>query len=377
MKNCFRAPRIFLPRGGFEKWAVPAADSHPDRDFWERVARNVGSAPSSLNCILPDVYSEEEDGSIEGVTAAITAALTEEKLERIGRGFVLTERNLKGGVRTGIVAALDLEEFSFARGEVSPARATEGPSPRVKALLELRRKALLEFPHTLLIYRDKKCRLIRDLNGLDLEILYDFPLMEEGGNIRGSFIPEEYAYDVAAEMTSRGEPAFAVADGHDELIAAKMYWEEIKPKLKGAELRNHPARYALVECINLYDPAVELFPVHRVVTETDGEAFCDYFSKKVKCTRRGNTLTLAASDANGVRAADEVISAYLRAAGGRVEYTNAPFSRGEEGTAVLLRPMEKEDLFYELKGGELLPKMFTVGEENKRYCLEGREISYD
>lgn len=382
MKNCFRAPRLFLPRGGFEKWAVPAADSHAgDRNFWERVARNVGNAPSCLRFILPDVYDGEEADAADAVAAGIYDALAEEKLDRVGRSFLFIERTLRDGrVRTGILAALDLEQFSFARREVTPVRATEGPSPRAEVLKAVRAKALLEFPHTLLFYRDKKNRLAKDLAACDLETLYDFPLMEEGGRICGSFIEERYAYDVAEDMMSRGEPCFAVADGHDEIIAAKMYWEELKPTLKGAEIRNHPARFALVECINIYDSAVEIRPVHRLVTDTDGAAFADYFAKNIKCKRQGNFLyCMLPAGADAVRRADAVIAAYLRANGGRVEYfEDADALARSEGIGVIFRPIEKDDIFYDIKGGELMPRhTFTIGEENKRYSLEGREISYD
>ena len=380
MKNCFRAPRLFLSRGDFERWAVPASDSHPeDREFWERVARKVGNAPSSLHCTLPDIYHSEEDA--EGTAWYMYNVLAAERIERIGRGFMVTERTLKSGlVRTGIVAALDLEVFSYARGEITPARATEGPSPRAEELLPLRRKAVLEFPHTLLFYRDKKNKILRDIELADTETLYEFELMEEGGKMRGSFVPASDAYDIAEDMASRGEPCFAVADGHDEIIAAKMYWEEIKPTLKGAALRNHPARYALVECINLYDPAVELRPVHRFITDTDMAAFVDYFRKNIRCKQDGNMLLVdLPAGAEGTARVDEVISAYCKANGGEVHYSDdiAAFSQ-LEGAGVILKAMEKDDLFYDLKGGKLMPRhTFTIGEENKRFSLEGREISYD
>ncbi len=382
MKNCFRATRLFLPRGGYERWAAPAADSHPcDRDFWERVARKAGNAPSSLSCILPDVYSDEEEGAADGAAYYIYSILTTERIERVSRGFIITERKLKSNfVRRGAVAALDLEQFSYARGEITPVRATEAPSSRTEALIGFRQKALLEFPHTLLFFRDKKNTLLRSMDENDYDELYEFSLMEEGGHIRGVYCPEEDAYDLAADMATRGEPCFAVADGHDEIIAAKMYWERLKPSLKGNELKNHPARYALVECINLYDPAVDLFPVHRLVTETDAAAFADMFAKNVKCKRDGNVLSCSLAGAEGVRRADEVIAAYLRTNGGRVEYLDGskPLKAVGEGALVLFKGMEKDDLFYDLKGGELMPRhTFTIGEDNKRYCLEGREISYD
>ncbi len=382
MKNYFRAPRLFLPRGGFEKWAVPAADSHSrDRDFWERVARNVGNAPSSLRCILPELYVKDGEDVIENAAASIADALAEEKLERVGRGFILTRRTLKNGaVRMGIVAALDLEYYSFERGEITPVRATEAPSHRTDVLQKFRSKTLIEFPHCMLFYKDKKNRLKKMMEGADLETLYDFPLMEEGGNLKGSYIPADCAPEIAAEMASRGEPCFAVADGHDELAAAKMYWESLKPKLKGAELKNHPARFALAECVNLYDPAVELLPVHRFITDTEFAPFIDYFTKNIKCRRENNMLFCELAGIEGVRRADKVIGAYLYANGGRVTYVES----GEEmkslgeGVGVLFAAPEKEDLFYDLKSGELMPRhTFTLGQENRRYCLEGREISYD
>lgn len=383
MKNCFRAPRLFLSRGGFEKWAAPAADSHPEGgEFWERVAMKVGNAPSSLYCILPDYRTEDAEVYADAAAAATIAALSEETVERIGRGFILTERKLKNGaVRTGIVAALDLEQYSYARGEITPARATEGPSSRTDLLLRMRKRALLEFPHTLLFYRDKKNKVSQITEEMELEILYDFDLMADGGHIRGSYIPREVAGEVAAAMVSRGEPCFAVADGHDELVAAKRYWEGIKPTLRPSECKNHPARFALVECINLYDPAVELFPVHRLITDTDEEAFADYFSRNVRCKRQGNviTCTFPAGPAS-IAKADAVIDGCLRVNGGNVSYSEDAENllKKGEGVLVLYPPMKKDDLFYALKGGELMPRhSFTIGEDNKRFCFEGREITYD
>lgn len=382
MRNCFRATRLFLPRGGFEKWAVPAADSHPhDGEYWERVAQKIGNAPSSLWCILPVALREERgEKSLLAAAYAMRKYLTYEKFDRVGRGFILTERKLKSGlVRTGIVAALDLEHYSFERGEISFVRATEAPSPH-EELLTLRRQAILEFPHTLLFYKDKNNELIEKLNGLDLEVLYHFPLMDDGGNLRGSYIPEEFTRAVVSSMFSRGEPSFAVADGHDELAAAKMYWEEVKKTLLPKEIKSHPARFALVECINLYDPSVRILPVHRLVESEDKEVFCDYFSKTIRCKRAGNKLLCdRPADAENVQRVDEVIASFLRKNGGRVKYTeNADLLKKEDGVGVVLKPMKKEDFFYGLQSGQLMPPhTFTVGEENKRYCLEGREISYD
>ncbi len=378
MKTFFRATRLFLPRGGYERWAVPAADSHPDdREFWERVVRESVNAPSSLHCILPDVCREGEDPAAPA--HYMYDLLVQEKLERLRRGFMFVERTMKSGlVRSGIVAALDLECFSYADREISAARATEGPSDRVEALLKLRQQAVLEFPHALLLYRDPKCSLPRALQSYDLEVMYDFTL-SDGGRLVGSFITEEDAERVAEAMAGRGEPRFAVVDGHDELIAAKKHWEELKPTLRSSELKNHPARFALVECINLFDPAVQLLPVHRLVTDTDGEAFLDYFAKNIPCERRGRVLIPALpASPESVRRVDETIAACLRANGGSVAYPTELKEVSGEDVGILLKGPEKKDLFYFLKSGQLFPRhTLTIGEENKRFHLEGREISYD
>ena len=56
MKNCLKIPRVFIPREGFEKWAVIACDQFTsDREYWKRVERCVGDAPSTLNFILPEI----------------------------------------------------------------------------------------------------------------------------------------------------------------------------------------------------------------------------------------------------------------------------------------------------------------------------------
>ena len=383
MRNCFRATRLFLPRGGFEKWAVPAADSHPgDREFWERVARRVGSAPSSLRCILPDVYREEQnEKTLRAVSSTMRRYLCDEKFDRIGRGFLRIERKMKDGrVRTGILASIDLEHYTFARGEISYARASEQPTRRAEELLALRRRTILEFPHTLLFYKDRSCRLVGTMKELDPEVIYHFYLMQDGGNLRGSYIPEEFTHELTVGMFSRGEPSFAVADGHDELAAAKMYWEEVKKTLTPSECKNHPARFALAELVDLYEEGVQIFPVHRLVESEDLEAFCDYFSKTFRCKRAGNLLLCdRPADAENVQRCDEVIASFLRQNGGSVKYSeDAEWLKKQEGIGVVFQPMKKENFFYGIQSGQLMPPhTFTVGEDNKRFSLEGREISYD
>ena len=52
---------ILLPKKDFEKWAVIACDQYTSEPaYWQAVAENVGSAPSALNIMLPEIFLEDE-----------------------------------------------------------------------------------------------------------------------------------------------------------------------------------------------------------------------------------------------------------------------------------------------------------------------------
>lgn len=387
MRNCIRIPRIFIPREGFQQWSVIACDQHTsDRGYWERVAREVGDAPSTLRLILPEVYlGEDDEERIKQIHEQMYEALESEQIVKLNRGLILVERTTASGVRRGIVAAIDLEAYTTAYGESSPIRPSEEVVPsRLPPRIAVRRGAPLEFPHAIVFYRDKKNKVMRELLEEELEKLYDFELMEDGGHLKGYFIPEFIAADVAQELHTRGEPCFAVADGNHSVAAAKAYWEEIKPKLTAAELRNHPARFTLVELVNVYDPAVVFHPIHRLVKGVEREAFCDYFTRAVKCRREGGVLYPALpAGAAGVQKTDELVENFVRINGGSVDYIHGEedlirLAAEEDRVGIALKAIDKDDFFPRLKKGVFPKKTFSLGEgSEKRYYLEGREISYD
>lgn len=373
--RCLKVPRLFLPRGGFETWAVPSADSHSsDQEFWERVAKTVGNAPSCLD------FSGREGKIGEEIRGAMYDALEEEQLERLGRGFVLVARERKQGTRYGILAAVDLEKYSFDPSQPAAVRVTVPPTEHAKELAALRKEAILEFPHVALYYRDKKNKAVRWLLGEDFEKIYDFRLMEHGGRIKGYYVPEEDAYMIADEIAPRGEPAFAVADGHDEIAAAKMHWEALKPTLKGKELKTHPARFLLAELWNLCDEAVPFEPVHRAAAGVDAEDFCAFFSRRVKCKRDGDILNVSPSAQKCAAEVDAAVREYLAGRDGKLLFLHGEKAFREAkraGTVRLRMNMDREDLFPALKGGLARETFCLGGEEEGRYCLEGRELSYD
>ncbi len=386
MKNCFRIPRVLLPAQGFRKWAVIACDQFTsDRGYWERVAREVGDAPSAFHMILPEVYlGENDEERIEDIHNSMRFALEEGWMRKSPRGLVLVERTTKTGVRKGLLVCIDLEEYSYEEGSSALIRATEEVVPsRLPPRVAVRRGALVEFPHAMLFYRDKKDKLMRSLEGEDLEKLYDFDLMEHGGHITGYLIPEYLSIDVLRVLSGLASPCFAVADGNHSVAAAKAYWEEVKQKIPASEQRNHPARFTLVEMVNVFDEAIAFHPIHRLVKDVDKEAFCSFFAGKVPCARRGDTLYPKLSSApECVSLTDEAIGAYLKHNEGSVDYVHGSDilqDPGEDCVAIAMPELDRDEIFTTLKKGKRFPrKTFSIGEaEEKRYYLEGREISYD
>ncbi|MGN1078088.1 MAG: DUF1015 domain-containing protein [Candidatus Gallimonas sp.] len=387
MKSCIAIPRIILPRKGFEKWAVIACDQFTsDRAYWKRVEEEVGQEPSTLRFILPEAYlGEDDDERIEEIHENMYAALEQGVTEKLLRGAILTVRTTESGVRRGVVAALDLEAYTMEKGVSSPIRSSEEVVPsRLPARVKMRRGAPLEFPHAMVFYKDPKDKIMKGLLHEDLELLYDFDLMEGGGHIKGYFLPEGLAEEVTRDMHSRGEPSFAIADGNHSVAAAKAYWEEIKANLSEEEKERHPARYTLVELVNVYDKSIVFHPIHRLVKGVEAEAFCDYFMKNVKCKRSGNVLVPALpAGAVGVKRTDELCEAFVRANTGTIDYIHGDDSLKSlavgDCVGILLAPPEKDDFFPQLAGGKNFPKKtFSIGQAwEKRYYLEGREISYD
>ncbi len=247
MKSCIRVPRLFVPKY-YEAWVSPACDA--PADLWEPLSGT--DALSARDCILPDfLRGGGEEKQCEKLRENMYAALENGDIERIERGFLLVRRTTSRGERKGLLAAVDLEAF----GEGDAVRPmTETDPVLVRSRANERANALLEFPHTVICYRDKRDKLMRALSEEELAPLYDFrtPLCEA----KADFIDRFLAADVAHELMRYADPCFGVLDGNHTMAAAKLHWEKVKAGLSEAEAKNHPARFTLAEFVNLYDPAV-------------------------------------------------------------------------------------------------------------------------
>lgn len=382
MKNCLRIPKVYIPRKDFEAWATLGRDRyHSDPQYLQRMERMLGDSPSALRFLLPEDCFEDVEAFAKECRETMFRLLEEGTLEKLNRGAVLVKRATSAGLRCGILMCLDLETYTMSEGETSPVRPSQYfDRAEAERLCKVRAQAPLEFPHVTVFYRDKRDQIVRFL-GEELEEIYSLKL--ETGDVSGYFIPAFDAEEVAMDMHTRGEPCFAVSSGEEELAGAKLYWQQLKPTLDPFELENHPARFMLVEFINLYAENVVMEPIHRLVEGVEIEVFCSWFAKQVKCKRCGNLLYPAIrGGADAVQKTDELIAQYLRQNGGSVRYVRSEqldLAAQEDCAAVVLKGIAKEDLFSYLKSGKLLPAHTFVlgGERDGRYHYEGREISYD
>jgi len=318
----FRLPQICLPRPGIDlfKWAVVACDQYTSEpDYWQRVAREVGDAPSTLRLIFPEVFlgSAEAPARIRRIQQAMRRYLADGLL-RQHEGAIYVERTLAHGTRRGLMLELDLEHYDFSRASTSLIRPTEGTIvERLAPRIEVRSGAELELPHILVLIDDPACTVIEPIGAARdaLPRLYETELMLGGGRVAGYAVDRtriDTAVDALCALASPqafaaryGVPPetppmlFAVGDGNHSLATAKSIWERVK----GAVGPDHPSRYALVEVENIHDPALEFAPIHRLlfgVTADVRQALAAAFGSRLTCTE----VPSAAAMRERVRAAD-------------------------------------------------------------------------
>ena len=179
---------------------------------------------------------------------------------------------------------------------------------------------------------------------------------------------------------------FAVGDGNHSLATAKTCWEKIKATLTKEQAEEHPARYALAEAVNIYDPALTFEPIHRLVKTDKPEKFvCGLKTNGGKnayvvVNGKETKIPFDGDVPNGIRQLDSYIAEFIEENGGEVDYIH-----GEEelmqlsslGVGVGLPPIAKDDFFRLIvTGGNLPRKTFSMGEGNeKRYYIEAKRIA--
>lgn len=418
MDRIFRPANILLPKNcDMRKWSVVACDQFSSQpEYWEALDKSVADAPSTLRLMLPEAYLESRDqfAEAEKINAAMRGYIDGGVFQEYPDSFVYVERTLKSGaIRRGIVGVLDLEAYDYSKSSTSPIRATEGTvEDRLPPRVRVRRGAPLEMPHIMVFIDDAGGEVIEPLaeSKSSMPKLYDFELCCSGGHIRGWQVSGERAEALEKAINGLGNPErlhekygdrapaiFAMGDGNHSLATAKKCWEELKPTLSEEERESHPARFGLVELVNIHDEAITFEPIHKVVFDTRPDDFIEkaklFWSKNSRSENGGHRLHLVAGEEEStvsvagltigelIGLAEEFCQSYMAENGGRIDYIHNDDTAIDMGhrpgcAAVLLPKMEKSELFPSIISSGAFPKKsFSIGHaEDKRYYLECRKI---
>lgn len=263
----------------YYRWAVIACDQYCDNaHYWEDVAEIVGNAPSTLRYIIPEIYlcDRNIDARVANTLTTMHKDVQRGIFTEYDSTIVLCKRSFSDdSTRYGLIIAIDLEEYDVQmKGDALICPTEETFQQRVLPRLAIRSQAILELPHTILLYNDPNQTVINTLLAAqehpdDGELLYQTDLMLGGGSIQGYAISDEQNILTMAHLlqqlntrSSDNRALFFVGDGNHSLAAAKEHWLAIK---RAQQIAFHPARYALVELVNIYDPGLKIEPIHHIL----------------------------------------------------------------------------------------------------------------
>ena len=418
MKKPYSSADILLPdfnKTDAKKWAVIACDQFTSEPhYWESAKEFISDAPSTLNLILPEVYLSKTAEMIPAINANMEIYLREHLISHPDSMIYVERVQSDGSVRRGIVMAIDLECYDFRRGADSLIRATEATViERIPPRVAIRRDASIELPHVMLLIDDPERTVIESLSAENCPTLaYDTELMLGGGHVSGRFLSNEAKQSVSKALDALITPEaiqkrygdaalapllFAVGDGNHSLATAKTIYEEIKSTLGTEAAAEHPARYALVEVVNIHDDALKFEPIYRVVFNADVKhllASLKEYTESLSGSAEAQTIEYISADACGklvvkapekqltVGTLQDFLDSYIKEnKGAEVDYIHGVDSVksliGENSIGFIFDGMSKSELFKTvIYDGALPRKTFSMGHaEDKRYYLECRKIT--
>ena len=394
-------------------WACVACDQYTSQpEYWEDVDRLVGGAPSTLRLMLPECYLNETEARVPVINQTMLDYLNSGVLHKaVSGGYVLVERSTHSGKRIGLVGAVDLEEYDYTPGATPLVRPTEETiAARLPARLKIRQGAAIEMSHIMMLVDDPLRTVIEPLYARrnSLRPLYDFPLMKEGGHLRGWAVEAQadlQAISAALEQLKARQGKdpllFAVGDGNHSLATAKAAWEAMKPSLAADQLEDHPARFALCEVENIHDDALTFEPIHRILTGVKPE---DMMQDWITCCQeKGMALvegggsqqvqvvcsccehTVGFDNPDGAIPVDTLqryLDDYLRRhPEAEIDYIHGDdvlrdLAQKEGSIGFLVPPIDKSTFFEAIKQLGTLPrKTFSMGHAHeKRFYMECKMI---
>jgi uncharacterized protein (DUF1015 family) len=337
---------------------------------------------------------------------------------------VYLERTTKyGRVRHGLVVAIDLDTYEWKPFSKALIRATEATIvERIPPRMEIRKEAIIETPHIMLLVNDPNHLLVEGLGQrvTKNKPLYQGELMMNSGSVKGWAVSDEYDIEYfrsslqkLAEANTEKDGSiflFAVGDGNHSLATAKATWEEYKKNNPGTQ--NCNMKYALIEIVNIYDTGLTFEPIHRVLFDINPEGLMNFIGDKLG----GKIEHLGTFDELKKRIDNSKSDfGFIYENGGRPEFVfmktdikELPISQlqpaideflvscnkkgsidfihgsdellrlgSQKGiTAIYLPPIDKDSFFATINGKGPLPrKSFSMGEaDEKRFYLECRQI---
>ncbi len=422
MSTAFKSTNILLPKqdNDMSKWAVVACDQYTSQtEYWTETQKITDGYKSALNLILPEVYLENSDVDerIEKIHSNMNEYVSDKVFDEYENSMIYIERvQSDGKVRAGIVGAIDLEMYDYSKGSKSLVRATEATViERIPPRIKVRNNAEIELPHIMILIDDNDKNIIEPLENIknDMTKLYDFKLMQKGGSIKGWLLDSENCEKIVSSLESLGDIdsfnkkynlnetsplVYAMGDGNHSLATAKEFYEQLKKNNPVKDLSNHPARYALVEIVNLHSPALEFEAIHRIVTEIDKKKLMAELTAELGLTENtencsqvfgvteyGVTKNMGITKEKSkltVGSLQIFLDEYLAKNGGKIDYIHGTdvidkLSQDDNSIGFILPDMGKEELFPTVICDGALPrKTFSMGHaEDKRFYVEARKIT--
>lgn len=396
------APNFLLPMKGIDmsKWAVVACDQFTSSpEYWKELVDYIDQDPSTYKMILPEAYLESmKDETIQKIHDTMNHYIQNDLLEPIGHSFILVERltdlNQK---RLGLMVAIDLDAYDYEERTKPLIRTTEKTIvERIPPRVRIRKEAPLELSHVMLLMNDDKHHIIERLyeKRHTYKKCYDFVLNMMGGHIKGYQIldTDPIVDEFYTLIEDEENPIlFVVGDGNHSLATAKAHWENLKKSLNTNEQDNHPARYAMVEIVNIYDPGLEFEGIHRVLFNVGSKFLVDMFHAVDKEKETWiytkdigkEEFYIPENTANAYEQIQAFIDDYLvHHKEALIDYIHGDdeliriCQKNPQAIGIRMPALEKKDLFPFIQMGKVLPrKSFSMGSATaKRYYVESRKI---
>ena len=222
-------------------------------------------------------------------------------------------------------------------------------------------------------------------------------ILERHANMKYKFWEQEILDKIAAlntpelQIEKYGSDAgimLAVGDGNHSVATAKVCYEELKQSLTGEQQKTCPARYMLVELVNLHGGGMEFSPIHRYFKVRDDEFVAKlkaslYGDGRLKIMYKGGEEYIKCPENAGTAITEiqRLVEAYIKETGAEIDYVHDVIHLKEcvdksDGMGIVMPAFLRSDLFgYVVNVGNLPKKAFSIGEaEQKRYYLECRKI---